>query len=129
MKMRSVKLALIYGLLVWVIPFVVAIAIFQLRESNRPLFESIMPVAVASAVVLFSILYFRKLDKDFINEGIKLGVLWLVISVVIDLLMFSSGPMKMSLALYTSDIGVTYLMMPIITGGTGYLLQAKKKVN
>ncbi|OGZ40116.1 MAG: hypothetical protein A3I20_00670 [Candidatus Portnoybacteria bacterium RIFCSPLOWO2_02_FULL_40_15] len=127
--MRSVKLALIYGLLVWVIPFVVAIAIFQLRESNRPLFESIMPVAVASAVVLFSILYFRKLDKDFINEGIKLGVLWLVISVVIDLLMFSSGPMKMSLALYTSDIGVTYLMMPIITGGTGYLLQAKKKVN
>ena len=127
--MRSVKLAIIYGLLVWVIPFVVAIAIFQLRESNRPLFESIMPVAVASAVVLFSILYFRKLDKDFINEGIKLGVLWLVISVVIDLLMFSSGPMKMSLALYTSDIGVTYLMMPIITGGTGYLLQAKKKVN
>ena len=36
--------ALLYALGVWVIPFVVAIAIFPLRANERPLFESIMPV-------------------------------------------------------------------------------------
>lgn len=38
--------AIFYGFLIWLIPFIVAFVIFPLRESARPLFESIMPVAV-----------------------------------------------------------------------------------
>jgi hypothetical protein len=37
----------------------------------------------------------------------------------LDSLMFSGGPMKMSLNQYVMDIGVTYLMIPAITIGLG----------
>lgn len=126
--MKSPKLAIFYGVLVWLVPFAVSFVIFPIHDSNRPLFESIMPVAVALAVVLFSILYFRKLDSNFLQEGIRLGVLWLAISILIDLPLFllENSPMSVTLAEYVSDIGITYLMIPVITVGSGYLLEKTK---
>jgi hypothetical protein len=43
------------------------------------------------------------------------GVVFLAVSLVIDLVLFSWGPMKMSLVEYAKDIGVTYLTIPIVT--------------
>ena len=124
--MKSIKKALLFGFLLWVIPFVVAISIFPVRNSDRPLFESIMPVVVVLCVVIFSVLYFQKLDGKLLREGIILGLLWLVISLVIDLIMFlPETPMHMSFVDYLKDIGVTYLMTPTITIGFGYLLGKK----
>ena len=44
-----------------------------------------------------------------------------------DLFAFSWGPMKMSLANYIKDIGVTYLIILIIPSGIGYMLEKKAK--
>lgn len=126
--MKSWKRALLYGFLIWLLPFIVSIIIFPLRESARPLFESIMPVVVTLCAVVFSILYFKNLDRDFLKEGILLGVIWFVISLVIDLLMFSSGPMKMSFADYMMDIGLTYLIIPTVTIGFGYLMMKRDRI-
>ena len=126
--MKSWKKALLYGFLIWLLPFVVSIIIFPLRESARPLFESIMPVVVALCAVVLSILYFKNLDRDFLKEGILLGVIWLVISLVIDLVMFSSGPMKMSFTDYMMDIGLTYLIIPTVTIGFGYLMMRRDQI-
>jgi hypothetical protein len=122
---KSIKLALIYGLLVWVVPFAVAFLIFPLRASERPLFESIMPVVVTLATVLFAVLYFKKVETAFLKEGVLLGFVFLVVSVAIDLVMFSRGPMAMPLMDYVKDIGITYLLVPIITIGFGYILGKK----
>ncbi len=46
----------LFGFLAWLITFVVSVLIFPLRTSQRPLFESIMPVVVTLCAVLFSIL-------------------------------------------------------------------------
>jgi hypothetical protein len=124
--MKSVKLALLYGFLVWVLPFAVAFMIFPLRTSDRLFFESIMPVAVTLAVVIFSLLYFKKLDGNFSKEGLLLGLIWLAISIGIDLLMFSGGPMKMGFTDYMKDIGFTYLIIPIVTVGFGLLNRNNK---
>jgi hypothetical protein len=123
--MKSTKFALLYGFLLWLIPFIVAFLIFPLRESERPLFETIMAVTVTLAVVVFSILYFGKTDGGYLREGVRIGILWFVISIVIDLLMFMWGPMKMSFLDYMYDIGFTYLIYPTVTIGFGYLLQRK----
>jgi hypothetical protein len=37
------------------------------------------------------------------------------------------GPMKMSFADYMKDIGLTYLIIPIVSIGFGYLLEFKNK--
>ena len=115
--MHSIKRALIYGFLIWLIPFAVAFAIFPIRESNRIMFESIMPVVVAGSVVIFAMLYFKRVNSASVWEGLKLGLIWFGISFIIDLFMFSAGPMKMSFGDYLADIGIVYLMIPIITIG------------
>jgi hypothetical protein len=119
-NIKSYKLALFYGFLLWLIPFIIAILISPLRTTERPLFESIMPVVVTIFTVLFSNLYFKKVEAGFLKEGIWLGVIWYLISVAIDLLMFMWGPMKMTFVEYMKDIGLTYLIIPSITIGFGF---------
>ena len=125
--MKSIKKTLLYGFLIWLIPFVVAFLIFPIRESNRVLFESIMPVVITISVAFFAYQYFKKLDNNFVKEGVMLGLIWLAISFVIDLVMFMQGPMKMTFTVYIVDIGLTYLIIPAITIGFGYLSKSKAK--
>jgi len=58
-----------FGFLVWLIPFVVAFLIFPLKESWRSLFESIMPVTLASITVLCAVFYFRGVKDRFLREA------------------------------------------------------------
>ncbi len=124
--MKSFKLALLYGFLVWLIPIFGAVLIFPLRATERPFFESIMPVVITVCVVIFSILYFKKVEHNFLREGIQTGIIYFAMGIGIDLLAFSWGPMAMSLSDYMKDIGFTYLMIPAITIGFGYLLMKRK---
>jgi hypothetical protein len=119
---RYLKIVL-FGFFIWLIPFMVSVLIFPLRTSQRPLFESIMPVVIAIWTVFFAVIYLSGLKSDFQKEGISLGIAWLLISIILDLLIFVIGPLKMSLWDYATDIGVTYLIIPTITFGFGYLME------
>ena len=121
--MTSLKRALSYGFLLWLIPFIVAFLAFPLKKSGSPLFETIMPVTLTACVVILSILYLKKVKSNFLTESMKLGAIWFLISIVIDLGMFMWGPMKMSFLDYMSDIGLTYLIFPTVTIGFGYLIE------
>ena len=125
--MKSIKKALLYGFLIWLIPFITAFLIYPIHESNRVLFESIMPIIITICVVSFAYFYFKNVDKSFFKEGLLVGIIWFATCVVIDLPMFMQGPMKMTLTNYIMDIGLTYLMIPIITLGFGYLLEKRIK--
>ena len=111
--------AIFYGILIWVAVFIVAMAVFSFRESNRPLFESIMSVAVTAATVFFAQLYFTRVEKNFVKEGITLGLVWLAINILVDLPMVFGGPLQLTLPEYFADIGLTYLIIPVITLSTG----------
>jgi hypothetical protein len=78
-----------------------------------------MPVTVAVVVVVFALLYFSKVKTGFAKEGLLLGILWLLISVLIDLPLMLNPPINMTLVEYAADIGLTYAIMPTITTGMG----------
>ncbi len=120
--MKSWKRTLLYGFLLWLIPFFVAFLIFPLREGQRPFFETIMPVTLTLCVVILAVLYLRHVESDYFSEAVKLGLIWLVISLIIDLPLFLlGGPMQLPFSEYMQDIGLTYLIFPIVTTGFGYL--------
>lgn len=124
MSSRNWKAIMLFGFLIWLIPFVVSFFIFPLRSSSRPLFESIMPVVLTSAVVLYTVRYLSKINREFVKEGIFIGIVWLIISLVIDLILFMpESPMQMTLSDYMMDIGITYLIILIIPAGLGYLME------
>ena len=105
--MKSLKQAFLYGFISWVIPFVVAMFIFSFRANERPLFESVMAVTVAFAVMLPAYVYFHDCSHDLIREGVARGLMWFAINIVIDLALFMQGPMKMEFIDYLKDIGVS----------------------
>ncbi|WP_455370015.1 hypothetical protein [[Eubacterium] cellulosolvens] len=124
MSSRNWKTIILFGVLIWLIPFIVSFFIYPLRSSSRPLFESIMPVVLTLTVIFFSVRYFRKINREFIKEGIFIGIVWLIISLVIDLMLFMpESPMQMTLSDYLMDIGITYLIILIIPAGSGYLME------
>ncbi|NOZ09186.1 MAG: hypothetical protein GXO91_10005 [FCB group bacterium] len=120
--MKSIKLAFGYGFLLWLIPFIIAFLIYPLKEVGSPMFETIMPLVLTFCCMIFTYRYFRSCHADYLSEGLKLGFLWFGISLVIDLVMFSRGPMQMPFLDYMADIGFTYLIFPIITVGAAHLL-------
>ncbi|MFC1506685.1 hypothetical protein ACFLQ6_06405 [Thermoproteota archaeon] len=127
MSNRNWKTIIMFGFLIWVIPFAVSFFIFPLRSSSRPLFESIMPVVLTSTVVLFTVRYLSKINREFVKEGIFIGIVWLIISLVIDLILFMpESPMQMTLSDYMMDIGITYLIILIIPVGSGYLMEKNR---
>ncbi len=119
------KSAILYGIAIWAVVFIVAVLAFPLRANERPLFESIMTVSLTIATVVASVQYFKKVDKNFIKIGLCLGIIWLDVNIFIDLFMFMQGPMKMSLIDYVKDIGLTYILIPAITIGFGYVLERR----
>jgi hypothetical protein len=123
--MSSIRRALIFGFLSWLVPFLVSVWLFPVRQSNRPLFESIMPVVVAMCAAIFLNLYFRKVERRFLAEGAFLGVLWFAMSILFDQPLFLFGPMKMPFGAYMADIGVAYLIFPAVCVPAGFLLETK----
>lgn len=122
---RSWRRALGYGFLLWLVPFVVAVALFSIRQSNRPLFESLMPLVLAACTMVALKLYLRRGAAPALGESLLLGAMWMAISLLFDWPMFSAGPMKMTLAGYMSDIGAAYLLFPVVTVGAGFLLRGR----
>ena len=122
---KNLKIVL-YGFLIWLIPFAVSFFIYPLKIPMYSLFESIMSVLIAVAAIIFSYLYFKDIKTNFVMEGIITGIVWFIIAIVIDLLMFMpASPMHMNFTDYMMTVGVKYLIIPVITVGTGYVAQNK----
>jgi hypothetical protein len=122
--MKSLK-PLWFGFLAWLVPFIVAVAIFPLKESGDPLFETIMPLIVTLSAVVLTHRHFAGFNGAFLREGVFVGVLWMAISLALDACMFAWGPMKMTFAAYLKDIGLGYLIFPAVTIGIGWLLHSR----
>ncbi len=115
--MRHGGKALLLGLVVWLVPFSVSVVVSPLHAPRRALFESIMAVSVCATAVLCGLHYLKRIDRVSVRDGVIVGLLWLAMSVLIDLPLFSWGPMKRTLGEYFADIGLTYLAIPVITAG------------
>lgn len=120
---KNLKIVL-FGFLVWLIPFAVSFFIYPLKTPMYSLFESIMSVLIAVAAMIFSYFYFRDIKTNFAVEGIITGIVWFIIAIVIDLVMFlPASSMHMNFNDYMMTIGVKYLIIPVVTIGTGYIAQ------
>jgi hypothetical protein len=120
---------LVAGVAIWAVTFVAALAIFPLRADERPLFESIMPVVLTAATVVAAGRHFAPVrpHKGLLANGAVVGTVWLAISLALDALMFSRGPMQMALADYLKDIGVTYIIILVVPLGFSALATAYRR--
>jgi len=126
--MKSIKKTLLFGFLIWLIPFIIAIPFYS--KDGQPLIDifllkSIMIVVGAITGAFFLILYFKKVTENYFREGLIIGLIWLVINWIIDFIVLV--PMaKMDTGTYFVQIGLRYLIIPIFSVSIGFLLDYKK---
>jgi len=114
------KRALGLGFLSWLAPFVFAFLVFPLKQTNAPLFDTVMSLVLIATAALLGRRYFRGIGIPAVGEALVLGFLWLAINLAMDYPMFNYGPMKMTAARYYSEIGCGYLLYPAFLGGMAW---------
>ncbi len=118
----------LYGVLSWFIPYLAAFAFFDPSGGlmiAQPLFKSIMIVVGGASGCLLLVLAFRLISPTWL-AGLALGLLWLVLNWLLDtvLLLPLSGQ---SLPDYAADIGLRYLILPMIATAMGAVATSKSR--
>jgi hypothetical protein len=117
--MRRIARECGFAFVAWLVPFAMSVCVFQLREARRPLFEIIMSLTLTGNTALLGLIYLRRVTENHVIRAVRIGVTWMVANWAIDLLMFSSGPMRMPLGQYLWEIAGAYLVIPVITTALG----------
>lgn len=110
----------LFGFVSWLVPFAISFLFFDRTGHlvvSQPLFKSLMVVLGGGVGVALLVAAFRRLQPT-LRSGLTLGCYWLAINLVLDLAILVPFT-KMPVDLYLYDIGLRYLMLPIISAGMG----------
>ena len=117
-----------YGIITWIIPFVASLFFYDKNGNcviSIDLFKSLMIVISGLTGCVLLVIFFRKIKDSYLQTGIGIGVIWLLINLLLDALILL--PMsKMPIAIYIIQIGIRYLNIPIICIMAGALLEIKQ---
>lgn len=120
---------LFYGFLVWLIPFLVSWPMYS--PQGQPLYDlqvikSVLIVIGVSVGAFLTLRYFRNVKKDYAKEGAILGISWFVINSALDIIVIVSFLKGMDLITWAGQIGIRYLLMPIMTIAMGMAMEIRK---
>ncbi len=106
-----------FGLIVWLIPTLITLLVSYLKIINY--FDVISAVAIAVTVIVFSYLYFKNIEANLVKEGFILGIVWLLLSIILDIVLIFLGINQLSLMEYAYYVVPLYIIIPAITIGFG----------
>ena len=129
----------VYGFLVWLIPFAVSFMAFPLLAVDYSFpFNTLMIVVGGITGVALLVKYFRRVTQYHLSEGIAVGVTWFVINVALDLVVLIPATTALNqgqtlepwqvltYANYFPRIGLRYLLIPITAIGFGFALRKQQ---
>ena len=120
-----------FGILLWLIPFLVSFLLYT--PAGTPVvgiafFNSIMGIILIAVAAVLLYKYFRHITVNYLGEAIKVGVIWFLISVVLDVLILVPFT-KMDLGNYAANIALGYVTIIVMALFAGYLLESKGEHN
>jgi len=124
MLMRTFKTVFAPGILLWLIPFCAGMAAIGLQASNAPLFDTLVTLVVAVVAVFCAVYFGRTAMSRSAGAALGLGMLWWLVCLAIDMPLFVLV-LRMPVADYISDIGLSYGIAPIFMAGCAIALARK----
>ena len=130
MKYSLTAYLLLFGFLSWLVPFLVSIPFYSTQGGllvDVFFFKSIMIVVGSLVGTVLMVWLFLRIREGYLREGILIGFSWLVINWVMDglVLLPMSG---MDVSGYFSQIGIRYLVIPIIAVSMGFVLERSRVI-
>ncbi|NYB27716.1 MAG: hypothetical protein HVN34_10410 [Methanobacteriaceae archaeon] len=109
-----------FGFIVWLIPTIVTY--FASDAGSVQLYDFTASVAIGGSAVVLSYIYFKDITSHFVREGVILAIVWVLITIVLDVVLIYLGISKTSLIEYAVTIVPLYVIIPAITIGFGLYL-------
>lgn len=120
-----------FGFILWLVPFLISFLFYTPEGkivTSVEFFNSVMSVTVALVTVVLLLNYMKSFTVNYSKEAIKAGAAWLIVCVLMDLVLLVPLA-KMNLVTYTINVGLGYLVIPIIAVFAGNLLEQKTEHN
>ena len=120
----KIKLAVIYGILIWIVTYVISLIVEPIITINTPYNNLIIPLCIIIVTGFFGIIYIRNVNEDELIEGILVGILFIAIDIILDTVFFVILHNKNILfSNFLDHIILMSIIMLIITSFLGYLAQ------
>jgi len=127
--MHFIVKIILYGILVWLVPFVIAIPFYSpegILLVDEHLFKTVMILSGGGTGAILLVLLFRDIKQDYVKKGVIIGLVWLVINWLLDIgILFPLSGMDVST--YLNQIGLRYFMIPIMSIMAGYIAYTATK--
>lgn len=122
----KIKLAVIYGILIWAVTYVISLIVQPLITSNTLYNNLILPLSMIIVTGFFGILYIREINEDEVIEGIIVGIIFIAIDIVCDVIVFIIPQYHTILITnYTTHLILMSIITLLTTTFLGYLAQMK----
>ncbi|WP_405290244.1 hypothetical protein [Methanobrevibacter sp.] len=120
----KLKLAIIFGILIWIITYFITEVLNPFFSSSLPHVNIIAPISIILITGLFGIFYIRNIDTNEVIEGFTVGAIFVIIDIILDLVFFII-PNRQNLIFidYTLHVFSMIIMTLLITTFLGYLAQ------
>ena len=122
----KLKLGIIYGILIWLLTYVISAIFRPIIIDNVSYINIVVPLSIVIVTGFFGILYIRNIDENEVIEGIKAGILFIIIDIICDLIFFII-PKNSNVLIdnYSFHILSMTVLVLLITTFLGYLAQMK----
>ena len=84
----KIKLAIITGILIWIITSFLTRIFNPIFNSNLPQINIIVPIITIIVTGFFGIIYIRNIETNEVIEGILVGILYIIIDILLDMIFF-----------------------------------------
>ena len=120
------KLGIICGLLIWFLTYLITNTIEPVVIENVTYVNIIIPLSIVIVTGFFGIIYIREINENEVIEGIKVGILFIIIDIICDLV-FSVIPQNRNILVenYPGHLILMTILVLVITTLIGYLAQMK----
>lgn len=120
----KLKLGIIYGILIWIFVYLITLIFSPWINDNIPYINIVAPIAIIIVTTFFGIIYIRNIDENEVQEGFKIGIIFILMDVMCDFIFFVI-PRQTNILI--EDYPIHVLSMIILTLITttllGYLAQ------
>ena len=120
----KLKLAIICGILIWIISTFLTEVFNPIFNANLPHVNIIVPIITIIVTGFFGIIYIRNILTNEVIEGFIVGVIFVLIDILLDSLVFVI-PQSQNLIVgdYPLHVASTAIITILITTFLGYLAQ------
>lgn len=120
----KLKLAIIYGILIWIITYLATWMALKIFGNSLLSFNIIIPIILIIVTGFFGILYIRNIYENEVIEGLIVGVIFIIVDVICDffLSIISKTP-NIMFTDYEFHVFSIIVITLLITTFLGYLAQ------